>query len=120
MRPGVGAPSRPWTLVGRTIRRDSVATEIVASNPLRAASWICSRCGPFLLWKHAHGLAPIESGTEIYDHVRYRPFSACRRARAPACARALRERPARRLVEWGEVERQQFPDPLFACDRRIA
>ena len=30
------------------------------------------RRGPFLLWEHTHRLTPVDNGTEIYDHVRYR------------------------------------------------
>jgi ligand-binding SRPBCC domain-containing protein len=48
-------------------------TEIVAWNPPRGFVDV-QRRGPFLLWKHAHRLAPVENGTEIYDHVRYRLF----------------------------------------------
>ncbi len=29
--------------------------------------------GPYLLWEHTHRLTPVEAGTEIADHVRYRP-----------------------------------------------
>ena len=36
------------------------------------------------------------------------------------CHRCLCERAPRRLVERGELERQQFPDPFLAGDRRIA
>ena len=32
------------------------------------------RRGPFLLWEHTHRLTPVDGGTEIYDHVRYRLF----------------------------------------------
>src|SRR4029078_4989817 len=45
-------------------------TEIVAWNPPRRVVDV-QRRGPFLLWKHAHRLTPVENGTEIYDHVRY-------------------------------------------------
>ena len=48
-------------------------TEIVAWNPPRGFVDV-QRRGPFLLWEHTHRLAPVESGTEIYDHVRYRLF----------------------------------------------
>ncbi len=29
--------------------------------------------GPYLLWEHTHRLVPVAGGTEIHDHVRYRP-----------------------------------------------
>ncbi len=48
-------------------------TEIVAWNPPRAFADV-QRRGPFLLWEHTHRLSPVASGTEIYDHVRYRLF----------------------------------------------
>ena len=28
--------------------------------------------GPYRLWRHTHRLTPVDRGTEIYDHVRYR------------------------------------------------
>ena len=28
--------------------------------------------GPYVVWEHTHRFSPVESGTEIYDHVRYR------------------------------------------------
>jgi ligand-binding SRPBCC domain-containing protein len=28
--------------------------------------------GPYRRWEHSHRLRPVESGTEIYDHVAYR------------------------------------------------
>ena len=28
--------------------------------------------GPYLLWEHTHRLSPVDGGTEIHDHVRYR------------------------------------------------
>jgi ligand-binding SRPBCC domain-containing protein len=48
-------------------------TEIVAWNPPRGFVDV-QRRGPFLLWEHTHRLAPVETGTEIHDHVRYRLF----------------------------------------------
>ena len=48
-------------------------TEIVAWNPSRGFVDV-QRRGPFLLWEHAHRLAPVDGGTEIYDLVRYRLF----------------------------------------------
>jgi len=48
-------------------------TEIVAWSPPRGFVDV-QRRGPFLLWEHAHRLAPVDGGTEIYDHVRYRLF----------------------------------------------
>jgi ligand-binding SRPBCC domain-containing protein len=48
-------------------------TEIVAWTPPRGFVDV-QRRGPFLLWEHTHRLTPVERGTEIYDHVRYRLF----------------------------------------------
>ena len=48
-------------------------TEIVAWTPPRGFVDV-QRLGPFLLWEHTHRLTPVEGGTEIYDHVRYRLF----------------------------------------------
>lgn len=46
-------------------------TEIVEWSPPRGFTDV-QRRGPFLLWEHTHRMAPVEGGTEIYDHVRYR------------------------------------------------
>jgi ligand-binding SRPBCC domain-containing protein len=48
-------------------------TEIVEWSPPRGFVDV-QRRGPFLLWEHTHRLRPVEGGTEIYDHVRYRLF----------------------------------------------
>jgi ligand-binding SRPBCC domain-containing protein len=48
-------------------------TEIVEWTPPRGFV-DRQRRGPFLLWEHAHRLRPVDDGTEIYDHVRYRLF----------------------------------------------
>lgn len=48
-------------------------TEIVSWTPPRAFVDL-QRRGPFLLWEHTHRLTPVDGGTEIYDHVRYRLF----------------------------------------------
>ncbi|HEX4931016.1 MAG TPA: SRPBCC family protein [Gaiellaceae bacterium] len=48
-------------------------TEIVAWTPPRGFVDV-QRRGPFRLWEHTHRLTPVEDGTEIYDHVRYRLF----------------------------------------------
>ncbi len=58
------------TLVGIPIRW---RTEIVSWTPPRGFVDV-QRRGPFLLWEHTHRLSPVEGGTEIYDHVRYRLF----------------------------------------------
>lgn len=58
------------TLFGIPIRW---RTEIVAWNPPHGFTDV-QRRGPFLLWEHTHRLTPVEGGTEIYDHVRYRLF----------------------------------------------
>ena len=46
-------------------------TEITAWHPPRSFTDV-QRAGPYRLWEHTHRLAPVEDGTEIYDHVRYR------------------------------------------------
>jgi ligand-binding SRPBCC domain-containing protein len=48
-------------------------TEIVGWDPPHGFVDV-QRRGPFLLWEHTHRLAPVEGGTETYDHVRYRLF----------------------------------------------
>ena len=48
-------------------------TEIVEWHPPRGFTDV-QRRGPFLLWEHSHRLAPVDGGTEIYDHIRYRLF----------------------------------------------
>jgi len=49
-------------------------TEIVAWTPPRGFTDVQLR-GPYRFWEHTHRLTPRGSGTEIYDHVRYRlPF----------------------------------------------
>ncbi|MBA3476033.1 MAG: SRPBCC family protein [Actinobacteria bacterium] len=48
-------------------------TEIVTWNPPRGFVDVQQR-GPFLVWEHTHRLSPVEGGTKIYDHVRYRLF----------------------------------------------
>jgi ligand-binding SRPBCC domain-containing protein len=58
------------TLFGIPIRW---RTEIVEWTPPRGFVDV-QRRGPFLLWEHTHRLRPVEGGTEIYDHVRYRLF----------------------------------------------
>ena len=58
------------TLFGIPIRW---RTEIVEWAPPRGFVDV-QRRGPFLLWEHTHRLTPVEGGTEIYDHVRYRLF----------------------------------------------
>jgi ligand-binding SRPBCC domain-containing protein len=58
------------TLFGLPIRW---RTEIVAWTPPRGFVDV-QRRGPFRLWEHTHRLTPVEGGTEIYDHIRYRLF----------------------------------------------
>ncbi len=48
-------------------------TEIVEWDPPNGFTDV-QRRGPFQLWEHTHRLAPVDGGTEIYDHVRYRLF----------------------------------------------
>ena len=48
-------------------------TEIVEWRPPHSFTDV-QRRGPFLLWEHSHRLAPVDGGTEIYDHIRYRLF----------------------------------------------
>jgi len=48
-------------------------TEIVEWRPPRGFTDV-QRRGPFQLWEHTHRLTPVDGGTEIYDHVRYRLF----------------------------------------------
>ena len=46
-------------------------TRIVAWQPPRSfADEQIS--GPYPLWEHTHRFSPVDDGTEIYDHVRYR------------------------------------------------
>jgi ligand-binding SRPBCC domain-containing protein len=46
-------------------------TEIVRWQPPRTFVDV-QRRGPYLLWEHTHRLTPVDGGTEIHDHVRYR------------------------------------------------
>lgn len=46
-------------------------TEITSWQPPRSFVDV-QRRGPYLLWEHTHRLTPVEGGTEIHDHVRYR------------------------------------------------
>jgi ligand-binding SRPBCC domain-containing protein len=92
-------------------------TEIVAWTPPRGFVDV-QRRGPFLLWEHTHRLTPVEGGTEIYDHVRYRLFLG------PLGA-LVRRLLVRRWVEGifdyraGEVPRLLRPAPA-AQPRRTA
>ena len=68
---GVGARLRyRLRLYGIPIRW---RTEIVEWQPPRGFTDV-QRRGPFRVWEHSHRLTPVESGTEIYDNVRYRIF----------------------------------------------
>ena len=58
------------TLFGIPIRW---RTEIVEWTPPRGFVDV-QRSGPFQMWEHTHRLTPVDGGTEIYDHVRYRLF----------------------------------------------
>ena len=46
-------------------------TEITAWHPPRGFTDV-QLAGPYRLWEHTHRLAPVDGGTEVYDHVRYR------------------------------------------------
>lgn len=46
-------------------------TEIVSWLPPRGFTDV-QVAGPYRLWEHTHRLTPVDGGTEIYDHVRYR------------------------------------------------
>ena len=45
-------------------------TQITEWQPPRSFTDVQLR-GPYRLWEHTHRLTSVESGTEIYDHVRY-------------------------------------------------
>jgi hypothetical protein len=47
-------------------------TEIRMWHPPRSFVDVQLR-GPYRLWEHTHRLTEVEDGTEIHDHVRYRP-----------------------------------------------
>jgi ligand-binding SRPBCC domain-containing protein len=49
-------------------------TEIRRWHPPRSFVDVQLR-GPYRLWEHTHRLTEVEEGTEIHDHVRYRPPS---------------------------------------------
>lgn len=46
-------------------------TEITAWRPPHAFTDV-QLAGPYRLWEHTHRLSPVDGGTEIHDHVRYR------------------------------------------------
>ena len=46
-------------------------TEIVEWSPPAGFTDV-QLTGPYPLWEHTHRFVPVPSGTEIYDHVRYR------------------------------------------------
>ena len=46
-------------------------TEIALWRPPRSFTDV-QLAGPYPLWEHTHRLRAVPSGTEIYDHVRYR------------------------------------------------
>ncbi len=49
-------------------------TEITAWEPPHAFT-DTQRSGPYRLWVHSHRFRPVQDGTEVHDHVRYRiPF----------------------------------------------
>jgi ligand-binding SRPBCC domain-containing protein len=46
-------------------------TEITTWTPPRGFTDV-QLAGPYRIWEHTHRLTPVDGGTEIYDHVRYR------------------------------------------------
>ena len=46
-------------------------TEITDWRPPRSFTDV-QLSGPYRLWEHTHRFSPLEGGTEIFDHVRYR------------------------------------------------
>jgi ligand-binding SRPBCC domain-containing protein len=72
----LSAPARVerGTLIRYQLRLKGVRvrwlTQITEWEPPRSFTDV-QLAGPYRVWEHTHRLAPLEAGTEMYDHVRY-------------------------------------------------
>jgi ligand-binding SRPBCC domain-containing protein len=67
--------ARPGALIRYRLRIKGVPvrwlTEITAWRPPHTFTDV-QLSGPYRVWEHTHRLTPVDGGTELYDHVRYR------------------------------------------------